>query len=630
MSQTIKLTYKHIKNLFFFLLTSLFAINFTFAQKISIDEAYQILTKNDSLISTKNVYYSPELANLKVKILQSIPVPGKLFDLNKYKIGLKSVTTYNASNDYAVIISGGYNNENNWYRYWNDCSAIYSTLVNIYNYLPSHIYVLISDGISSGQDRVLSVSYNQQGNLIYTRDSSPLDLDGNGTNDIQYSATKSNVSTVFNTLSSILDSEDHLFVFTTDHGGQESGNDAYLYLWGETMRDDEFATELNKVHPGKMTVTMEQCHSGGFIDDISKNSRVISTACSASETSNAMANLTYDEYVYHWISAVAGETPQGITVDADVNDDGWVSMREAFEYAENEDTRNETPQYNSTPNGLGCCIRLSENWNWYISGPSVICSSDTFNVNNVPTGSNVTWTCSPNLTFDHQPGNPKVFTAIGTGSGSVTATINNGNCDPVILPAKTVWVGAPLKPTFISGFISNGMEFGSESIYEFSVNSANQGIDNYNWVVGGGTILEGQGTNTIRVITVKCPEFRTTYFDLSVKVHNGCGWSPELYRTGYVRSGTGATQFVLYPNPANSEVTVSVSDDASLISKSGTEEVVIKTLDIVDFYGNRLKVKKYGMGQKSASVDVSGFHKGFYFIIVNSGLAEEKHTLVVE
>ena len=174
------------------------------------------------------------------------------------------------------------------------------------------------------------------------------------------------------------------------------------------------------------------------------------------------------------------------------------------------------------------------------------------------------------------------------------------------------------------------MEFGSESIYEFSVNSANQGVDDYNWVVGGGTILEGQGTNTITVKTAKVTGKMKKYFDVSVRVHNSCGWGPYLWRTGYVTSGIGPAQFVLYPNPANSEVTVSVSDDASLISKSGTEEVVIKTLDIVDFYGNRLKVKKYGMGQKSASVDVSGFQKGIYFIIVNSGLTEEKHTLVVE
>ena len=174
------------------------------------------------------------------------------------------------------------------------------------------------------------------------------------------------------------------------------------------------------------------------------------------------------------------------------------------------------------------------------------------------------------------------------------------------------------------------MEFGSESTYEFTVNSANnQGIDNYNWVVGGGTILEGQGTNAITVKTVKVTGTMNKYFDVSVRVH-GCDWGPYLWRTGYVTSGIGPPQFVIYPNPASSEVTVSVSDAASLLSKSATEDVEIKTVDIVDFYGNRLKVANYGKGQKSASVNISGFQKGTYLVIVNNGTTKEKHTLVVE
>ena len=60
-----------------------------------------------------------------------------------------------------------------------------------------------------------------------------------------------------------------------------------------------------------------------------------------------------DEYVYHWISAVAGEDPYGNSVDADYNSDGYVSMYEAFIYAEYHDACSETPQYNSNKFTLG-------------------------------------------------------------------------------------------------------------------------------------------------------------------------------------------------------------------------------------------------------------------------------------
>jgi hypothetical protein len=300
---------------------------------------YLFVNKESGKITSKPDMNPPKDIE-KWRMLTNYPeLPeGKKFNLKNKQSMLKSGLV--PSKCYAVIISGGANAYNNWVRYWNDCEAIYSALVNVYGYLDSHIYVLISDGTSSGNDRHL---YDG------TYDSSPLDLDGDGDNDIQYSATKSNISSVFNTLSGILDSDDFLFIYTTDHGGLQSGDDVYINLWGETMNDDEFATEVDKVSAGSISVVMEQCYSGGFVSDLSASGRTIATACSASESSYAMSpSYIYDEFVFHWTAAVAGEDPDGNTIDADENDDGYVSMQEAFNYAESEDVCSETPQYNST------------------------------------------------------------------------------------------------------------------------------------------------------------------------------------------------------------------------------------------------------------------------------------------
>jgi len=59
----------------------------------------------------------------------------------------------------------------------------------------------------------------------------------------------------------------------------------------------------------------------------------------------------YDEYVYHWTSAVYGKTPGGTSVNADTNGDGAVSMREAHDYAKKKDSRNEHPQIGSCVTG---------------------------------------------------------------------------------------------------------------------------------------------------------------------------------------------------------------------------------------------------------------------------------------
>ena len=130
--------------------------------------------------------------------------------------------------------------------------------------------------------------------------------------------TRTNISRVFNILASRLTPSDHLFIYTTDHGGREFGMDVYMNLWNnEIIRDDEFAREVNKVNAGKVNICMEQCHSGGFIDNLAANNRVIATACRYDEVSYAMSNLLYDEFVYHWTAAVSKRTPSGSSVNAD-------------------------------------------------------------------------------------------------------------------------------------------------------------------------------------------------------------------------------------------------------------------------------------------------------------------------
>lgn len=69
-------------------------------------------------------------------------------------------------------------------RYWNDCSEIYKTLINVYQYPKSHIFVLMSDGTSSGLDRNLGLTE------FGPFDSSPTDLDGDNIADITHYATQ--------------------------------------------------------------------------------------------------------------------------------------------------------------------------------------------------------------------------------------------------------------------------------------------------------------------------------------------------------------------------------------------------------------------------------------------------------
>ncbi len=237
---------------------------------------------------------------------------------------------------YAVLLSGGFNSSANYSRYWNDLSFIYKALRNKYGYQDNEIIVLYANGTHSPSE----------------------DLDGNGTNDIDYAATKANLTTVMNSIKSFLKPDGKFFFYSTNHGGLESGYDATLYLWGEWIRDDEFANLTKGIKAKNAIYVMEQCYSGGMMDYLLQAQTYpcghpevcVMTAARYNEPSWAAdTEGNYDEYVYHWTAAVYGQTPTGTPVNADANGDGKVSMREAHDYARTQDSRNEHPQ-------VGSCI----------------------------------------------------------------------------------------------------------------------------------------------------------------------------------------------------------------------------------------------------------------------------------
>ena len=56
----------------------------------------------------------------------------------KTLVSNSTLRSYAYTHNYAVIINGGINKKRNYLRYWNDCAAIYSTLVNVYGYNKNH------------------------------------------------------------------------------------------------------------------------------------------------------------------------------------------------------------------------------------------------------------------------------------------------------------------------------------------------------------------------------------------------------------------------------------------------------------------------------------------------------------
>lgn len=238
---------------------------------------------------------------------------------------------------YVVIVSGGRSKLFNYERYWNDCAFLYRTLRHDYHLPKHHFSLLIADGDQPATDMLL----DSGAGFV----SSPTDLDNDGDKDLTMAATSENLNATFQQLAGKMTVNDHLFLFCIDHGEVTAEGNAFLWLWNnEQLSASSLATMLRPLQVASINILMGQCHAGAFVPVLMDDGRILTAACAAEEMTWACADRPYDEFIYHWICAIARHDERGNAVQADQNGDGRITMDEAFDYAHSHDRRPETSQ----------------------------------------------------------------------------------------------------------------------------------------------------------------------------------------------------------------------------------------------------------------------------------------------
>ena len=187
------------------------------------------------------------------------------------------------------------------------------------------------------------------------------------------------------------------------------------------MSASDFKTNLNKISPeATKHLVMGQCYSGGFISELqSVKQLTISTACSATQLSHSTSDHLYDEFLFHWTAALAGEYPDATNADdADANYDGLISPREAFDFAQSNDVASETPQfyeYKSPFGNIPFCYQYKY-IEPYITGPTDLNRGGTYTFHIV--------NCNPDI-------NPATlvstsdFTLISSTDSTIVVSVNS-------------------------------------------------------------------------------------------------------------------------------------------------------------------------------------------------------------
>lgn len=322
--------------------------------------------------------------------------------------------------NYAVLITGdvptgdavGPKNWNGgmdpWYdEFWNDTFAMWEMLFKL-GWKDENIYVLFGYGNDYACD------YNRYWASLHGLDEIT-----------DYPAFLADVENIFDWLADgnpaqgipQMTEDDFLFVWTFDHGstwGTPGQGNSTLCLMDGQVTDDDFAGWMDQIGYDKRVIWMQQCFSGGFIDELENTNTVITTACSATQwawqaddnypdgdspnyvddyenerVATPSAIYHHGEFNYHMLNAVLQETvgyfnPNTMTAS------GPVDMYLAYMWEMIKDSRDETPQYSDLGNIGGST---------YLDIPPA--APQNLALENVSNQTHLTWDANPEYDTDH-------------------------------------------------------------------------------------------------------------------------------------------------------------------------------------------------------------------------------------
>lgn len=197
----------------------------------------------------------------------------------------------NPAENYVVMFSGGGDIANNWNTFIENFGGIYSCLRSKYNIPADHIYVLYADGTNSGRDML----------HLPTGTAWDTDVESFCPGAQIYSATKTNLQQVMSKIATLADSNDHVLVYTFDHGGDDNPGNSnsrgkeYIVPWsGSDIYAGDFAAMASKINAGYQTYLFAQCYSGGILDALNTNRSGIKIfgAAAANHYTTASAGIT--------------------------------------------------------------------------------------------------------------------------------------------------------------------------------------------------------------------------------------------------------------------------------------------------------------------------------------------------
>ncbi|HLU93626.1 MAG TPA: M43 family zinc metalloprotease [Membranihabitans sp.] len=263
-----------------------------------------------------------------------------------------------------------------------------------------------------------------------------------------------------------------------------------------------------------------------------------------------------------------------------------------------------------------------------ITGSDIICQGSGYNLtlNEVPTGNTVEWETIPAGLFSTSSGTGTVASlsansSYTSGSGQIRFTIEN-TCGHTALYSKDIQVGPPHSDDIniiqIGQFYPGGTEIcADQSNNAIALWDGEGAITEYSWYTGNWSIqnypLYPDYTDPMQSVLISA--FTTPYDDpvgIQVRAKNTCGWGTYGEPVILDAIDCSGYRIVLSPNPASTEVTVSIKDEKGIAPQNieAHYEVNIVNTEGKLAYHSTKTAHKF-------SISLAGLEPGIYIVRVS-------------
>lgn len=269
-----------------------------------------------------------------------------------------------------------------------------------------------------------------------------------------------------------------------------------------------------------------------------------------------------------------------------------------------------------------------------LSGNEVVCSTNsTYTLTNLPVGATVTWDKSSNLTISSSTSTTCTVVANGNGDGWIKANIGGG-CSLT----KNVWVGTPqiTNQKVDGGYYSPGMQICPGNHY-LTVTPVGGNPTSATWTVPSG-VPYSVGTNLLNFT------FPSSFSSIAITCRStnscGTGSNGSFYLSKKTYGCSGYFAMTLYPNPASDNVTISMIEDAPLVS---TNDADLTNFDmnngtVVESYTYTIRIynslsaliSTVTRSGKSFNVPLTNMRDGTYIIEITDGKNSSLQQLIVK